>query len=64
MIECCVAILSACLPTYRPLWRKYGYARTKPGAVANEAQCNELIVLNRGNEGSSWEESLSQVGEA
>ena len=48
-IECCVGILSACLPTYRPLWRKYGYARTKSPDVAIKAQPNELSIFNRTN---------------
>lgn len=56
VIECCVGILSACLPTYRPLWRKYGYAHTKRRAIANDVQCNEVTVLNRASEGSLWAE--------
>ncbi|KAF6237601.1 hypothetical protein HO173_004491 [Letharia columbiana] len=45
-IECCVGILSACLPTYRPLWRKYGCARTKRTAIANETHPSDLKMLN------------------
>lgn len=45
VIECCVGILSACLPTYRPLWRKYGYACTKRTALSNVPQFTELSLL-------------------
>ena len=44
-IECCVGILSACLPTYRPLWRKYGCAVTKSPDIAIKAQ----PIFNRTN---------------
>ena len=46
-IECCVGILSACLPTYRPLWRKYGWTRTKQLAVADKSDSGDLEWLNR-----------------
>lgn len=52
-IECCVGILSACLPTYRPLWRKYGYICTKRTAMASEPQFTELSLLEIAIEGSS-----------
>lgn len=61
-IECCVGILSACLPTYRPLWRKYVRARTKRLGITKVPQVSPLNVLNCASGGHTPGEGTPRSG--
>lgn len=49
-VECCMGVISACLPTYRPIWNRYGGGRsnarvTKATSKAHGTKSTELKHL-------------------
>ncbi|KAL2038022.1 hypothetical protein N7G274_009242 [Stereocaulon virgatum] len=57
-VECCVGIICACLPTYRPLWNRYGGGSsnervTKDTSKAHGSKPTELKHL-KSSENRSW----------
>lgn len=49
-VECCMGVISACLPTYRPIWNRYGGGRsnervTKATSKAHSGKSTELKHL-------------------
>ena len=41
-VECCMGVISACLPTYRPLWNRYG------GGCSNKRVTNATSKAHSG----------------
>ncbi|MCJ1455501.1 hypothetical protein MMC28_005856 [Mycoblastus sanguinarius] len=57
-IEICVGVISACLPTYRPLWNRYGGRRSneRPTRATSKAYGSKSTELKhlKSSENRSW----------
>ena len=67
-VECCVGVISACLPTYRPLWNRYDGGRsnervTKATSKVYGSKSTELKHV-KSSENRAWGSTRDDHGSA